>query len=64
VDPVAVVFRNGVMYGVTAGRNRNYGNVFKLTPPAVEGAQWNLTVLHAFTGRDGDGAYSHRNPRI
>jgi len=56
IDPVALAFRNGVLYGVAAGHNTQYGSVFRLTPPAIEGAEWNFTVLYAFTGQE-YGAY-------
>lgn len=65
-----VVDRNGVLYGATkdggavAGSNPSCessgvagcGTVFKLSPPAAGGV-WTETVLHNFTGENGDGAY-------
>ena len=32
------------------------GTVFALTPPAAPGEAWTETVLHSFTGQNGDGA--------
>ena len=40
----------GALYGTGEG-----GAVFKLTPPASPGGVWTETVLHVFTGQDGDG---------
>jgi uncharacterized repeat protein (TIGR03803 family) len=42
---------NGVLYG-TAGGDEN-GAVFSLTPPAKGKTVWTKTVLHNFTGADG-----------
>jgi uncharacterized repeat protein (TIGR03803 family) len=40
---------SGALYGTTAqGGASDRGTVFKLTPPAVGGAQWSNTVLHDF----------------
>jgi uncharacterized repeat protein (TIGR03803 family) len=39
-------------YFVVAG----CGIVFELTPPSSPGGAWTQTVLHSFTGQDGDGA--------
>jgi len=33
------------------------GTVFQLTPPSAPGGTWAESVLHAFTGVEGDGAY-------
>ena len=41
---------NGALYGTGEG-----GTVFKLTPSTSPGAAWTETVLHTFTGLDGDG---------
>jgi len=57
--PVAsvVVGKNGALYGTTVGGgSANLGTVFKLTPPTVTGGVWTETVLHSFTGQNGDGA--------
>jgi len=57
--PVAsvVVGQNGALYGTTVGGgSANLGTVFKLTPPATSGGPWTETVLHSFTGQNGDGA--------
>jgi hypothetical protein len=32
------------------------GIVFELTPPSTPGGAWTETVLHSFSGQDGDGA--------
>jgi uncharacterized repeat protein (TIGR03803 family) len=70
-SPVAsvVVGKNGALYGTTkwggtatsacpgsASVLAGCGIVFELTPPATSGGAWTETVLHAFTGLDGDGA--------
>src|SRR5579871_722790 len=48
---------NGVLYGTTNyGGTSGNGTVFRLAPPAVPGARWNLTVLHNFTG-GADGSF-------
>jgi len=60
---------NGVLYGTTqyggssiAGSPCNYfgvsgcGTVFQLTPPIAPAVAWTETVLHSFSGLDGDGA--------
>jgi uncharacterized repeat protein (TIGR03803 family) len=45
---------DGALYGTTSGGGKYHkGTVFKLTPPSL-GAEWTLTVLHAFSGGDGD----------
>jgi uncharacterized repeat protein (TIGR03803 family) len=53
-----IVGENGVLYGTTqsGGGSANLGTVFKLTPPAIPGGTWTETVLHSFTGQNGDGA--------
>jgi len=57
---------NGRLYGTTpfggsgACTNPNApsgcGTLFELTPPATPGGAWSETVLHSFTGQNGDGA--------
>jgi uncharacterized repeat protein (TIGR03803 family) len=62
---------NGVLYGTTQhGGNVAFdsvcpatyytlaggGIVFELMPPLAPGGAWTETVLHSFTGQDGDGA--------
>ena len=32
------------------------GIVFELTPPSSPGGAWTETILHSFSGQDGDGA--------
>lgn len=52
-----VVGENGALYGTTQyGGSANLGTVFMLTPPSVTGGAWTETVLHSFTGQNGDGA--------
>lgn len=60
--------KNGALYGTTqyGGSSTNplchsfgatgCGTVFALNPPTVPGAAWTETVLHCFTGENGDGA--------
>lgn len=60
-----VVGQNGELYGITeAGGSGGFGGifgvtgwgtVFALTPPAVPGGAWTETILHSFTGVNGDG---------
>ena len=40
------------------------GIVFALTPPAAPGGAWAETVLHSFTGQNGDGAVPQGNLAI
>ena len=66
-----VVSSNGAVYGTTASAGSaastsacpasyyvigGCGIVFELTPPSSPGGAWKETVLHAFSGQDGDGA--------
>lgn len=47
----------GALYGTTGGGgggNAGFGTVFKLAPPTSPGGAWTETVLHSFTGVDGD----------
>lgn len=49
--------KQGALYGTTSeGGEVGYGAVFKLTPPARQGAPWTETVLYNFFGHD-DGSY-------
>jgi len=49
--------KQGGLYGTTSeGGEVGYGAVFKLTPPAQDGAPWTETVLYNFFGHD-DGSY-------
>ena len=61
--------KNGEIYGTTSyggsatsgspcssGAISGCGTVFELTPPPTPGGAWTETVLHSFTGQDGDGA--------
>jgi uncharacterized repeat protein (TIGR03803 family) len=57
--PVAgvVVGKNGELYGTTpSGGSAGSGIVFELTPPTIPGGVWTETVLHNFSGTNGDGA--------
>ena len=69
--PVAsvVVGKNGVLYGTTQNGGSatsacpgsyyvlpGCGIVFELTPPTAPGGTWTETILHTFTGQNGDGA--------
>jgi uncharacterized repeat protein (TIGR03803 family) len=53
-NPVAgvVVGESGALYGTTSGS----GTVFRLTPTGTSGGPWTETILHTFTGKNGDGA--------
>jgi hypothetical protein len=66
-----VVGKNGALYGTTqwggsaasdsACPSSYYdaagcGIVFELTPPTAPGGDWTETILHSFTGQNGDGA--------
>ncbi|MGD0364586.1 MAG: choice-of-anchor tandem repeat GloVer-containing protein [Bryobacteraceae bacterium] len=64
-----VLGKNGVLYGTTSyggsaatGLGCYYwgatgcGTVFQLTPPPTQGGAWTETILHSFTGENGDGA--------
>jgi hypothetical protein len=66
-----VVGKNGVLYGTTSSAGSaasdsacpssyyviaGCGIVFELTPPTTPGGQWTETILHSFSGQDGDGA--------
>jgi len=54
-----VVDTDGAIYGTAQGGVSGLGTVFVLVPPIVPGRQWNLTVLHSFTGdaKTADGAH-------
>jgi uncharacterized protein YceK len=63
-----VLGKNGVLYGTTAfGGSATSGSpcstyasgcgtVFQLTPPAMPGSAWTETILHSFTGLNGEGS--------
>lgn len=45
----------GVLYGTaTSGAGHQHGAFYKLLPPSGSNPNWTETVLHAFTGVDGD----------
>ena len=64
VEPEApLIFdESGALYGTTVmgggaiscREPDGCGTVFKLTPPTTKGGTWTETVLHSFTGNDGD----------
>jgi uncharacterized repeat protein (TIGR03803 family) len=64
-----VLGKNGVLYGTTGyggvtsgspcsliGVVVGCGTVYELTPPTSPGGPWTETILHSFTGQNGDGA--------
>ena len=66
-----VLGKNGAIYGTTSSAGSTAsdspcpavypfiagcGIVFELTPPSTPGGAWTETVLHSFSGQDGDGA--------
>ena len=54
-NPVAgvVIGQGGTLFGTTTD---GPGAVFQLVPPAEPGGSWIESVLHTFTGQNGDGA--------
>jgi len=68
-NPLGVaVASSGVIYGATQGGGTGQcmqvtfggsgcGTVFALTPPVTPGGAYTETILHNFTGQDGDGAF-------
>jgi uncharacterized repeat protein (TIGR03803 family) len=48
--------QNGALYGTTTMGEQGRGSVFELKPPATPGGPWTETVLHPFTGLNGDGS--------
>ena len=48
-----VVGESGALYGSTTD---GLGTVFRLTPPGTSGGRWAETILHNFTGKNGDGS--------
>ncbi|HUE24822.1 MAG TPA: choice-of-anchor tandem repeat GloVer-containing protein [Bryobacteraceae bacterium] len=66
--------KNGVLYGTTQNGGSatsacpgsyyvlpGCGIVFELTPPTAPGGGWTETILHTFTGQNGDGANPEAN---
>jgi uncharacterized repeat protein (TIGR03803 family) len=64
-----VLGKNGALYGTTTNGGAvssacppsffsigGCGTVFELTPPSAPGGAWTETVLHSFSGQNGDGA--------
>jgi uncharacterized repeat protein (TIGR03803 family) len=56
--PSSLLFYEGSFYGTTqdGGTNADLGTVFKITPPAGKGGNWQETVLHRFHGSPDDAA--------
>ena len=48
----------GAVYGTTDCDTPDSGLVFKLEPPAIPGGAWKESILHRFTGENGDGRCS------
>jgi len=55
--------KSGILYGTTTSGGQvtpactsGCGTVFQLTPPTIPGGIWTETVLHGFTGQNGDGS--------
>ncbi len=71
-----VLGENGVLYGTTQYGGATSGSpcsfsgvsgcgiVFSLTPPATSGGTWTETILHAFSGEEGDGAIPWSAPTL
>jgi uncharacterized repeat protein (TIGR03803 family) len=55
-EDALIIDQSGNLYGTTYGNG--LGSVFKLAPPTAQGGTWTETVLHAFTGRNGEGGGS------
>jgi uncharacterized repeat protein (TIGR03803 family) len=55
----SLVFGNaGGLYGTTAyGGAHNAGTIYQLTPPIGSGGTWTETVLHTFSGSDGQNPF-------
>jgi len=51
----------GTLFGTTMDGAVGEGTVFELKPPVEPGGAWTETVLHSFTGKDGDGAVPQAN---
>jgi len=58
-----VLGKNGVLYGtnviggiINSSCTQGCGTIFQLSPPAVPGGTWTETILHTFTGQNGDGS--------
>jgi uncharacterized repeat protein (TIGR03803 family) len=49
------LYTDGYIYGVTRyGGASGVGTVFELAPRTTRGSVWTETILHSFTGKDGD----------
>jgi uncharacterized repeat protein (TIGR03803 family) len=51
-----IVDAEGTFYGTTTLGVPGLGSVFALRPPRSPGEQWSETVLHHFSGTNGDGS--------
>ncbi len=54
-SPLVYDSAHDVFYGNTMGFLVGYGNVYKLTPPAVAGGTWTESTLYTFVSGTGDG---------
>jgi uncharacterized repeat protein (TIGR03803 family) len=63
VGPDLATGRKTALYGTTVHGGvpveEGRGTVFQLTPPDTPGGEWIETVLHRFTGENGDGAFPY-----
>jgi len=50
--------QNGVLYGTTFYGGASSGTVFKLAPPAPGKKRWKITILHSFSGNEGNRPYA------
>jgi uncharacterized repeat protein (TIGR03803 family) len=49
----------GALYGTSSqGGANNLGAVFKLSPPTLGNPNWTESILHSFSGNDGENPYS------
>jgi uncharacterized repeat protein (TIGR03803 family) len=55
-----VMDSKGNFYGTTLlGGAKNVGAVYRLSPPATQGAPWTETVIYSFSGPDGSSPFGH-----
>lgn len=63
-----IIGHDGALYGTTIGFNDGQGTLFKLQPPATPPPSpltpWQFTLLHTFTGANGDGDQPVYGPLI
>jgi uncharacterized repeat protein (TIGR03803 family) len=48
--------QDGLLYGTTTVGVPGLGSIFELKPPSTDGEAWAETILHQFTGKNGDGS--------